>query len=146
MVEVFLLFAVWLGHSQRLFAVQRIRTTMDEIVLVSRHNIYFELFERELQVHLSPWKWNEHHALDGRRNGTLESRCLAMPGAWTALTEDKGRCRRSSIVLMGLQLARGLRTGTDSSFSFHSSSYGQVDGRVDISRTCKQHAILEYYW
>lgn len=34
MVEVFLLFAIWLGHSQRLFAVQRIRTTMDQIVSV----------------------------------------------------------------------------------------------------------------
>ena len=34
MVEVFLLFAVWLGHTQRLFAVQRVRTTMDEIVSV----------------------------------------------------------------------------------------------------------------
>eukprot|EP00752_Nemacystus_decipiens_P009510 g8501.t1 len=34
MVEVFLLFAIWLGHSQRLFAVQRIRTTMDQIVAI----------------------------------------------------------------------------------------------------------------
>lgn len=34
MVEVFLLFAIWLGHSQRLFAVQRVRTTMDQIVSV----------------------------------------------------------------------------------------------------------------
>ncbi|CAM9743211.1 unnamed protein product, partial [Ectocarpus fasciculatus] len=34
MVEVFLLFAIWLGHSQRLFAVQRIRTTMDQIVSI----------------------------------------------------------------------------------------------------------------
>lgn len=34
MVEVFLLFAIWLGHTQRLFAVQRIRTTMDQIVSV----------------------------------------------------------------------------------------------------------------
>ncbi|CAB1103980.1 GT2 [Ectocarpus sp. CCAP 1310/34] len=32
MVEVFLLFAIWLGHTQRLFAVQRVRTTMDQIV------------------------------------------------------------------------------------------------------------------
>ena len=36
MVEVFLLFAIWLGHSQRLFAVQRVRTTMDQIVSVRR--------------------------------------------------------------------------------------------------------------
>ncbi|CAN0448300.1 unnamed protein product, partial [Hapterophycus canaliculatus] len=34
MVEVFLLIAIWLGHSQRLFAVQRIRTTMDQIVSI----------------------------------------------------------------------------------------------------------------
>lgn len=40
MVEVFLLIAIWLGHSQRLFAVQRIRTTMDQIVAVSEHKPY----------------------------------------------------------------------------------------------------------
>lgn len=35
MVEVFLIIAIWLGHTQRLFAVQRVRVTMDQIVSVS---------------------------------------------------------------------------------------------------------------
>lgn len=35
MVEFFLVFAIWLGHTQRLFAVQRVRVTMDQIVAVS---------------------------------------------------------------------------------------------------------------
>lgn len=34
MVEFFLTFAIWLGHTQRLFAVQRVRVTMDQIVAI----------------------------------------------------------------------------------------------------------------
>lgn len=34
MVEVFLIIAIWIGHTQRLFAVQRVRVTMDQIVAV----------------------------------------------------------------------------------------------------------------
>ncbi|CAM9342279.1 unnamed protein product [Ascophyllum nodosum] len=34
LVEIFLVTAIWIGHTQRLFAVQRIRVTMDQIVSI----------------------------------------------------------------------------------------------------------------
>lgn len=34
-VEFFLIIAIWIGHTQRLFAVQRPRVTMDQLVAVS---------------------------------------------------------------------------------------------------------------
>lgn len=55
MVEVFLLIAIWLGHSQRLFAVQRIRTTMDQIVAVRERETEAEIRMECIRYHAWPY-------------------------------------------------------------------------------------------
>lgn len=59
MVEIFLVIAIWIGHTQRLFAVQRVRTTMDQIVAVS-HQIHTHILESAhppYVLHLNGTMW-----------------------------------------------------------------------------------------
>lgn len=56
MVEFFLVIAIWLGHTQRLFAVQRVRVTMDQIVAVST----ITHVERRLPLSFASTNHSEH--------------------------------------------------------------------------------------